>query len=299
MRSSDLRDADFRGANLRYADLRKANIRGADLRDVDMRDADLRGVDLSFVMKDGAMFDGAKLVDDPKDVTRADPRGFSHPRAGESELSDILGDAVMKRLHQALVESDEMTEAELRDAWDNCRRYAKFRDDNPKRCWPHLTMVAFVEAIKPHLMFRSWAAVNDKPFHGIGALCESLHDTFGREFFEGRKLTRQIPPGMSFGQILYAMGVLTEEQLSEARALRGEIETAVDVRLFLGTLLVRSSLVTLGEYYQALAIHYEVPFTGLNDETVELISEEGEFGDLQTRTATLKRPTSSPGMKKP
>jgi hypothetical protein len=286
LRNADLRDADFRGANLRYADLRNANVRGADLRDADLRDSDLRGVDLGYVMKTGASLDGAKLVDD--EPRRPLHRNTSEPGGApvESETGEILGDNVIQRLRVALVEPGDMLEADLREAYELCERYTTFREENPKRRWPLLTMVAFIEATKPHLMFRAWAAVHDKPFHGITALCESLHDLFGREFFEGRKLARPIPSGMSFGDSLHAMGVITAEQLQEARALRSEIESAVGVRLFLGTLLVRNSLITLGEYYEALAIHYGIQFNGLNDETVARIAEEwGEFSDLHTRTS--------------
>jgi hypothetical protein len=286
LRNADLRDADLRGANLRYADLRNANVRGADLRDADLRDTDLRGVDLGYVMKTGAALEGAKTVDDEPRVPQA--RNTSEPGGApvESETGEILGDSVIARLRTALVEPGDMQERELRKAYELCERYTTFREENPKRRWPLLTMVAFIEATKPYLMFRAWAAVHDKPFHGISALCESLHDLFGKEFFEGRKLTKPVAKGLSFGDCLHEMGVITEEQLRDARALRTEIETAVGVRLFLGTILVRNSLITLGEYYQALATHYGIAFTGLDDRTVAAIAEEwGEFSDLHTRTS--------------
>jgi hypothetical protein len=287
LRGADMRDADLRGANLRYCDLRDANVRGADLRDADLRDTDLRGVDLSYVMKANATFEGARFVEEaPKEARPVIPR--KHSESGDipvSDIMEILADDVIQRLREALVDTGSILESELADACDACRMYTEFREDNPKRKWPALTMVAFIEATKPHLMFRAWAALHKKPFEGIRPLCESLYELFGRDFFEGRQVTTPIQAGTSFGEILLAMRVVSADQLTEARALRSEIEIAVGVRLFLGTLLVRSSLVTLGEYYQALAIHYGVPFTGLNDETVARIAEEwGEFTDIQTHT---------------
>ncbi len=285
LRRADLRDADFRGANLRYADLRHANLHGADLRDADLRDTDLHGVDLSHVMKSSSLLENAPLVEQETPMDRVRRLGGAAKLTIESEHAEILGEAVLNRLRQALVQPLHMTETELTDASHACWRYTQFREGHPKRRWPLLTMVAFIEAIKPHLMFRSWAAVHEEPFYGITALCESLHDLFGRDFFMGRELSQSIPRGLSFGDILQRMGAVSDNDLREARTLRAEIEQAIKVRLFLGTLLVRSSLITLGEYYQALATHYGVPFTGLNDETVERIAGEwAEFSDLQTRT---------------
>lgn len=294
LRQADMRDANLEGANLRGAQMEGANLRGANLRDTDLRNTKLTTADIR-----GANTNGAKLSDElqrnallnanPQPLSSREPlsRSASSLRQGMTKIPENT----LNRLRKALVEPGDLDPMELAQAIEWYQRYTDYHLKHPDSKWPVFTLVAFIELIKPHLMFKAWATFNDRPFTNISGLCKDMSSLFGMEFFAGRTISKKIPTGKSFGWTLQEMGAVTADDLKQVRDIRADIGSKVKIRLFLGTLLVRQSFITLGEYYQALALHFGVEFTGVNDETVaKIASEWSEFTDLHTMNLDSHEP---------
>ncbi len=296
----DLRDADLCDANLEGANLRGARLYGAAVRGANLSQADLRNLDVDPATLRGATTDGARMtsdlpfIDDEDDIEEDNP--FVPIRRAKKRFDSIASrpatpvlDAALTRLRRSLVDSGELSEEELAQAVAWNKRYTQYQLTHPKCGWPVVTLVAFIELIKPHLMFRAWAAYHNRPFTSISQLCTEVAPVFGDGFFEGLPVG-DVQQGLSFGQTLRAMNAVSAEDLERVRSMRAQIASQVHVRMFLGTLLVRESLISLGVYYQALALYCGVEFTGVDDETVARIAEAGEFTDLHTVTIDAGRP---------
>lgn len=169
------------------------------------------------------------------------------------------------RLRDALVSRGGVSEEWVRSVCAQHAAYAEARRAGRQR-WPELTPVAFVESEKPHLGFLAWAAWHDVPYDGAEDLCAREMRRFGAAFFEGRPGDADIEPGTPIGQILIRLGALSEDQLSTALALQQDIAEATGVHIFLGILLIRKGMITMGEYYQAVGIHYGIPFSQVDDQ---------------------------------
>lgn len=176
------------------------------------------------------------------------------------------------RLRECLVDSGTITPEEFSNLETRFQRYEQARLRHIEKGWPALSPIALVESLMPllgpHKFFEAWAAWHSKPFTSIERLCEGVKAQFGESFFSGRALDPLPPAGMQLGQTLIAMGCLDDDTLQEELAMQKEIERLAGTRLLLGVLLVGGMKITLGEYYQALAIHFGLPFTGVNDATL-------------------------------
>ena len=187
-------------------------------------------------------------------------------------LQERLG---IERIERAIVDGDDVSPEDFATVTEHFERYVDLREQ--ETTWPILSPLAFVESLLPidaTKYLQTWAAWNNKAFVSVEDLCAEAKAQLGKKYFDGRSVSQAPPYGLRIAEILILTGALKPEQEAPAKALQRDILDKAGARIFLGILLVACNDITLGEYYQAMAFHFGVSFSGVNDETVRAIQRE-------------------------
>ena len=177
----------------------------------------------------------------------------------------------IERLERRLIDGGWLSSVEFGRIRESLSRYEAARARNP--LLPRLGVGAFVEATRPRLSFVAWAAVREIPFEKAEDIVAAAEPTFGAEFFAFKRLPNEVPQGLQVGETLVRMGILTSEQLQQTLDLQKVVEENSGVRLLVGILLLRHNLIDMGAYFQALALHFGVEASRIDDDLLGRIED--------------------------